>query len=372
MIKVCHMTSAHDPEDVRIFRKECVSLAKAGYDVTLVEQGESYDKDGVHIIGAGIPSGGRLDRMTTFAKKVYSLALEVDAEIYHFHDPELLPYGLKLKKKGKKVIFDSHERYSEQLKDKPYLPEPISRAIARIYSTYEKASVKKLDAIVFPCTFNGELVYEGVCPRVVLLDNVADLAEMYDQYIERERRAECPMCFVGTLSPERCVSEIIQAAGKTGFPLVLAGGFSSEDYQAECLNLAKHFPNIRWLGVVSHTQVRELLQNASLGLCPEKNVLQYNTVDNLATKSYEYMAMGLPVIVSDYPYSRKVMQEYEYGILVDPDDLDDIADAMREIINDPEKARYMGENGRRAIKEQFNWGIEEKKLLALYKDILNE
>ena len=108
MIKVCHMTSAHEEEDIRIFRKECVSLAEAGYDVYLVERGESYEKNGVHIVGVGEIPAGRLKRMTQGAKKVYAAAKALDADIYHFHDPELLPYGLKLKKAGKKVIFDSH------------------------------------------------------------------------------------------------------------------------------------------------------------------------------------------------------------------------------------------------------------------------
>ena len=95
MVKVCHMTSAHDPEDIRIFCKECVSLKQAGYDVYLVTRGESYEKNGVHLVGVGYPKGGRLSRMTTFAKKVYDTALKIDADIYHFHDPELLPYGCR-------------------------------------------------------------------------------------------------------------------------------------------------------------------------------------------------------------------------------------------------------------------------------------
>lgn len=372
MIKVCHMTSAHDPEDVRIFRKECVSLAKAGYEVYLVERGETYEKDGVHIIGVGQPDRGRLNRMTEFAKKVYEAALAVDADIYHFHDPELLPYGLKLKKKGKKVIFDSHENYSEQMKSKPYLPGWVSTMVAWGYTGFEKYAVKRLDATIYPCTFNGKLLYQGICPRVEVLDNVASLDEMYDRYIERDFQENRPICFVGTLSQARCISEIIQAAGKTGLPLVLAGGFSSQEYQEECLRLMEPYGNIQWIGPVDHAKVPGLLQNASIGLCPEKNILQYNTVDNLATKSYEYMAMGLPVIVSDYSFSRKVMQEYEYGILVDPDDVDDIARAMKFLAENPDEARRMGENGRRAIKERFNWGMEEKKLLALYEDILKE
>ena len=138
------------------------------------------------------------------------------------------------------------------------------------------------------------------------------------------------------------------------------------------MQIINQHENIRWLGPVPHSEVLGLLQNASLGLCPEKNILQYNTVDNLATKSYEYMAMALPVIVSDYPYSRKVMQEYEYGILIDPDDVEDIANAMRRITENPEAARRMGENGRRAIKEKFNWDIAEQTLFALYEDILKQ
>ena len=85
MIKVCHMTSAHAPGDVRIFHKECVSLGKAGYQVYLVQRGESYEASGVHVIGVGQPSGGRLTRMTAFSKKVYETARALDADIYHFH-----------------------------------------------------------------------------------------------------------------------------------------------------------------------------------------------------------------------------------------------------------------------------------------------
>ena len=113
MVKVCHMTSAHAPEDTRIFYKECVSLAKAGYEVYLVARGDSYEKNGVNIMGVGEVTGGRLNRMIEFTRRIYRKAISVDADVYHLHDPELLLYALKLKKRGKKVIFDSHEKYTE-------------------------------------------------------------------------------------------------------------------------------------------------------------------------------------------------------------------------------------------------------------------
>ena len=145
MIKVCHMTSAHEEEDIRIFRKECVSLAEAGYDVYLVERGESYEKNGVHIVGVGEIPAGRLKRMTQGAKKVYAAAKALDADIYHFHDPELLPYGLKLKKAGKKVIFDSHEMYTAQIREKPYLPIWCAKCIAAVYDRYEQHVLRRID-----------------------------------------------------------------------------------------------------------------------------------------------------------------------------------------------------------------------------------
>ena len=110
MKRVCHLTSVHSSDDTRVFHKECVSLARAGYDVTLVAPGESREELGVHIVGVGEKPVGTLNRLTSpFVKRAYEAALALDCELYHLHDPELLPYALKLKRHGKTVIFDSHE-----------------------------------------------------------------------------------------------------------------------------------------------------------------------------------------------------------------------------------------------------------------------
>ena len=85
------MTSVHPPEDIRIFRKECVSAAKAGHQVTLIQSGESYEKDGVTVVGFGTLKGNRLARMLRGPKLVYQKALLADADLYQFHDPELIP-----------------------------------------------------------------------------------------------------------------------------------------------------------------------------------------------------------------------------------------------------------------------------------------
>src|SRR5699024_1951567 len=121
MYKICHMSSAQPPIDVRIFVNECKSLAKDSYEAILINQGESVKEDVVEYIGIGDISGNRVNRIVSVTRNVYRLAIDVDADLYHIHDPDLHPFGLKLKRKGKKVVFDSHEFYREQITYKKYL-----------------------------------------------------------------------------------------------------------------------------------------------------------------------------------------------------------------------------------------------------------
>ena len=147
-MKVCHISSAHAPNDTRIFHKQCASLARAGYDITFVVKakdpqsvGETTEK-GVRVIQVPVDTSSRLKRMLFGAKAVYQKALEVDADIYEFHDPELLPYGLKLARRGKRVIFDSHEDYPTQIMEKGWIPAPLRRLISGAYKAYETHVVK--------------------------------------------------------------------------------------------------------------------------------------------------------------------------------------------------------------------------------------
>lgn len=371
MIKVCHMTSAHAPHDTRIFYKECVSLARAGYEVYLVQRGESSEELGVHVIGVGQPSGGRLSRMTSFSKKVYETALALDADIYHFHDPELLPYGLKLKKRGKKVIFDSHEFYSTQLRQKPYLPRWCTRLIARGYTVYERHALRRLDGVIFPCTINGKNPFIGRCARVATVDNSVNLESYYQHYDPQAKKKNGLVCYVGSLSHERGVTANIQAAYQTGCTLALAGKFNSHAYE-ESLRSMPEFSCVDYRGFLSKQEILSLLQESQVGLCTLLNRGQYWMGENLPTKIGEYLSMGLPVVCNASPFNQAVVEHYHCGICVDPENLEEVAGAIRYLLDHPEEARKMGENGRRAVKEKFNWGIEEKKLLALYTDILAE
>lgn len=369
-MKICHMTSAHSPEDVRIFHKECVSLAEAGYNVYLVERGDTYEKNGVHIIGIGEASGGRLNRMTRTARNIYKTALALDADLYHFHDPELLPYGLKLKKRGKKVIFDSHELYVQQIRTKEYLPRWARSLIAGLYGAYERHVLRAIDGLIFPCTIGGKHPFEGQCSRLATVNNVPSLKELYDHYDPDIPQYPRSIVHIGGLTYNRGITHMVKAAAKADCTAYLGGTFSPASYQAE-VNALPEYSCVRYLGQLTRPQVLDTLQHCRIGMATLLNVGQYGKVDNLATKTYEYMSLGLPVILSKAPYHQQLMEQYHFGLCVDPEDIEETAAAIRHLLDHPDEARQMGENGRRAVKERFNWGVEKQKLLTLYKEILS-
>ena len=368
-MKVCHMTSAHDPEDIRIFHKECVSLAKNGYDVYLVERGDSYEKNGVHIVGVGTIPDSRLQRMTQGARRVYEAALALDCDIYHFHDPELLPYGVMLKKKGKKVIFDSHERYTYQLRDKPYLPHWMSGAVAALYGRYEEYVLGKLDAVIFPCTMDGKNPFEGLCRRTPIISNAAILDEFYNLYDPAAEKNPRQICYVGALTESRGITADVLAASRAGAVLALAGEYSSEEYQS-VLSQMPEYACVDYRGILNRSQVTDLIAQSCVGLCTFLDRGQYLHLDTFGIKVFEYLSMGVPVILSKSDFNCRMVEKYQFGVCVDPEDTDEIAEAIRYLIDHPDDARRMGENGRKAIRGGFNWGVEEKKLLGLYEDIM--
>ena len=371
-VKVCHITSVHQRYDTRIFHKECTSLAKAGYDVTLLvaDNKASETRNGVKIISADFKPQSRLDRILHSSRVMFKYAMHVNAEIYHLHDPELLPVAKKLKQKGKKVIFDSHENYPAQIVCKTYLPYITRKAASLIYKTYETYILKYCDAVIVPCTFYGGInIFEGRCKKTIYVSNAPKLEELYDQYNPKNKKWDNAVCHVGSLTYERGITYMIKAAYKADVRLILAGKFSPDSYYEE-LRRMPEYKCVDYRGFVNRDGLIDIFNDASIGLATILNVGQYNTGDNFATKVYEYMSFGLPVIISKYEYADKVLSKCKFGLSVKPNDVNAICDAIRYIIGSPLILQDMGNNGRIAIRNKFNWLIEENKLLNIYSDIL--
>ena len=372
MKKICHVTSVHPEEDGRIFRRACISSAKAGYETFLVEQGETYEKDGVHIVGIGKPEKtGRLYRMTTFSKRAIKAAIEVDADLYQLHDPELLPYALKLKRRGKAVVFDSHEDYCEQLKNKTYLPKFVCKLISFAYAKYSDRVFSKIDGLTYPGNEGEPSVFDGKCRIVSATDNLPWLSELYDKYDPNVVREKNTVCYIGALDESRGITQMVEAAYDSDCTLYLAGKFFSDSYK-EQLQSKKEYECVNYLGVVDREQVLNLLQKCEIGLCILLDVGQYHKMKNLPTKVYEYMSMGVPVIINTSPYNNVINDELKFGICVNPTDRSDIKKAIVRLLSDQSLRVDLGNNGRKAIRERFSWDVAQHNLIDMYKQILGE
>lgn len=362
------MTSVHQAEELRIFRKECVSLAKAGFDVYLVERGESAEKMGVHIVGVGEMPEKIFLRITIGARKIYKKALELDCDIYHFHDPELLPYGLKLKKKGKKVIFDSHENTVGQILEKKWIPQIVRGPISFVYKIYQKYICRHLDAVVY-VTPDLSACFEVINSKTVMITNYPILQPMPLNLVKEDRR----ICFIGGIDERWCHDKIIKALENIEDCEYVMCGLDRDDY-IDKLNKLPAWNKVSYKGYLPQDEVYKILASSAVGLAVSTN--HANMCNKKGTlglvKIFEEMMCGLPVVCSNFTLWRDFVEHWQCGICVDPENVDEISSAIKYLLDNPDEAKRMGENGRRAVEKEFNWQSEEKKLLELYDDLSSD
>ncbi len=372
MIKICHITTVHSPFDVRIFHKECKTLAKAGYEVYLIAQHDKEEIiDKVHIIP--LPKvRNRLERMLFLTIEAFKGALKLKADIYHFHDPELIPIGVLLKIfSKKKVIYDVHEDVPKQIMSKYWIPKKLRGVISFLVNLVEKVFSIAFDVII---TATDDILKNFSFHRnAISIKNYPILLNFLD--IRREEKGDkvFNLIYVGGLAKIRGISEIVRALeyvdSDKNFRLILCGSFSSIEYEKEVRSL-KGFGKTEYLGFVKHEKIPVILKSVDAGIVCLHPIINY--ISSLPIKLFEYMAAGLPVIASNFPLWKEIVEGNNCGICVDPLNPKEIADAIKYLIERPEERKRMGENGRRAVLERYNWEKESEKLLRLYKELLKE
>ncbi len=369
-IKVCHLTSVHNRNDTRIFMKQCRSLANHGYEVALVVADGKGDEsnDGVAIHDVGKPEN-RIRRMAFFTKRVLHKALEIDAEVYQLHDPELIPAGLKLKGKGKKVIFDSHEDVPKQLFSKPYLNRPVRWIISKMFGLYETRTCIRFDAIIAATPTIREK-FLLINDNTIDINNFPFLEELVDSSTDWSFK-KSQVCYIGGLSEIRGIRELVMAMPKvTGsVRLVIGGSFSESAFEREIKSLPA-WNRVDELGFLDRPAVKNVLSESLAGLVVLHPIMNY--LDSLPVKMFEYMSAGIPVIASNFPLWRTIVETNNCGICVDPLDPGEIAAAIDYIAYHRPEAREMGQNGRKAVENLFNWNNEERKLIGLYNNVINK
>jgi glycosyltransferase involved in cell wall biosynthesis len=369
-IKVCHLTSVHPPFDVRIFHKECKTLAKAGYDVVLIAgHGKDEFIDGINIKSIKKPLN-RKERIIKTGWLVYKKALEENADIYHIHDPELIPYAKLLRIKGKKVIYDMHENLPKSILTKTWIKQFLRPILSTSVNLIERLLLKKVFVIFAEKSYKKDYVWVKKHEDILNMPDVENLFKL-----KLTKKDKFTLGYIGGVSDVRGSLSTIEAMKKLkdkGYDVNLECIGPIEHYHEQEINhLIKKYnlDGLKLYGYLPPEKGWEIIAQCHVGLAVLKPIPNY--YESYPTKMFEYMALGLPVIASNFPIYKEIIEKNNCGICVDPLNVEEIADAVKWIIDHPEEAKRMGENGRRAVEEKYNWEKEGEKLVNIYKELLS-
>ena len=365
MFKVTHLTSVHTRSDIRIFHKECISLKDAGYDVSLVvADGLGFGTvRGVAIHDVGAPVG-RIGRMLKSTNLIYQKAVALDSDVYHFHDPELIPVGVKLKKLGKKVIFDIHEDVPTQLLHKKYIYKPLRPVLSVLFRAYQRFACSRFDSLIVPQP-TMMLNYQKIA-RTVLVENFSFVNSHQPVRLSLDN-----ICIFhgGAITADRGLFNMLCLAQqlREGDKFYLAGKI-----EVGLLAQAEQHPGwqkITYLGVIPVEEVSKYYSISNLGVILYNNVDQYNL--SYAIKLFEYMSYGIPVLMPDFGEWIDFNQENNCGLNVKVDDEQSLLQALDYIRCNAAVHLDMGRNGYVAVRDNYNWTVAESKLINLYKELLS-
>ena len=366
-IRVVHVTSAHKVNDVRINHKECETLSAAGFDVTLIGLEEAVKNKSFTIIPLPIPKN-RAQRMLCSSVRAYKAAVQADGLIYHLHDPEMLSFALLLKWKRKKVIFDAHEDLPDQILSKDWIPSGLRGVVSGLAAWFEKISTRFVDGYV---AATPSIAKRFPKEKTTVIQNfpLPDELLSFGGLDYPERPFE--VAYIGGITRIRGINEMVDAMqhipARFTARLSLAGEFETSGL-FEAIRQKPGWSLVNYLGQRPRSELRPILERSRAGLVicyPEKNHIEAQP-----NKLFEYMSAGIPVVASDFPLWRSLIESVGCGILVDPKDPHAISKAITWIFEHPTEAQEMGKRGREAVEKYYNWPTEARKLIDLYREFL--
>lgn len=368
VISVCHVTSAHGRYDGRIFLKQCSSLAKNNYKVTLLccDTLDDEVKNKVNIVSINKQFSSLRDRIFNSKRMLKKMCLEINADIYQFHDPDLLSLALYMKRKGKVVIFDSHEDYPSLFFEKQSIPVFLRKFLSSVYSLYEKHVFKKIDGVICVADYQLDRI-KRINSNAVIITNYP----IIDNDFKKNKSVKNTLCFAGGVRANWNHDTVIKAIEDIDDVKYMVAGSYKESY-LETLKSYKGFEKVEFLGKLDKKSVKDLYSNSNVGiaLCSYRPNTCYKKGSLGNTKIFEYMMYELPVIFTDFDVFKNILKEGKFGIAVNPYDSKEVEAMLRYLLDNPKIAKEMGSIGRKLVVEKYNWETQAKILIKFYNDVV--
>lgn len=318
------LTSGHKQRDPFVFlSKRLPPFGKRDIGLPILYRAGSPE-EGIQVVPLK-QRASRAGRLLLSAFSAFSEAKRQQAQVYHFHDPELLLCGLLLRLCGKKVVYDVHEDVPRQIMAKTWIATPLRRIASILFEGWENLCARCMSGIV-AATPVIEQRYRKKNKNTVNVNNYPILSEFLPLSAEQKEK-HGGLCYLGDISPIRGIRELVSALEHTQAGLLLAGRYESENLKSEMESLPG-YDKVEYLGYLDRKGVANALERANIGMVtlhPTPNYLV-----SLPIKLFEYMAAGLPCIVSNFPYWRELVGEADCALFVDPLSPQEIAQAAHK------------------------------------------
>ncbi len=373
-MSICHLISGYYRNDARVFERQCKSLHNARKEVCiLTNDGEQEEVlDGIKIFTCRIFFSRRIFVLIFATFQFYFKAKKIDADVYQIHSPELIFLGLILKLKGKKIVYDAHEDLPRHILEKEWLfwlPIIFRKLISFFIEKYLIFALKRYDYVITPHHHvNDQLKKQGI--KSSLITNFPIIKTYKKKELRDYLRKENVICYTGTAYSYSNQEEILNAVYELKNVKYKVAGYIESNH-LKSLSSLNGFDSLEYLGRIPWIELNAFYEKTSIGLVIYDYKL--NLGDKLGSfgtnKIFEYMEASLPIICTNYVLWENIIKEYECGIAVNPGSSSEIKNAIKYLIDNKDKAFQLGQNGRRAVEEKYNWHIQEKNYLKVFENL---
>lgn len=368
MSRIFLATSAHSWDDIRILRKEAVSLVKE-HQVELHAPAPFEYREYEDIKIYGLPEWEKVSDRRTIRRELRRRIKISDAEIFHFHDPELIPLAVAVKLfYRKRVIYDIHEDYPSYILHKTWIFKPIRGLVAACFRQLER----------FACRFFDHLITTSLAINDNYVHYPTTIVTNYPRLQFNGKFPDKPQggtafVYAGSMEDIRGIRELghafLEAVNRSSLPLKLhvAGSVrGSEGFRRDMGKIFKH-QSVNYHGVLEFEKAMELMNTCHVGLIPFLPVLSNQNI--VPHKLFDYMAAGLTIMASNYPGWPTELIDGEIGMLFDPLSQESTVECLMALAAEPERTEQMGRRACQLVHEQFSWDSQAEKLLNVYKSL---
>ena len=367
-MKYCFLTGLYKRHDSLMFERQGKSLVESGFRVMYVVCDDMPNEtiDGIEIISTGFKPKSRWDRFLHTKKVVLKAALSVDADVFQISDPELISLVRPLKRHGRKVVFNMREYYPDMLRRKHYIPKYFRNIVSGMYERIIRKTLKKYDVVFVASSKILSMAKEKwKVSEVYLLPNFPRVNKEYAlSYREYCARRDV-LCYEGTIYKSSRQENVFKALESMPNVHYILAGKIDENYSY--IKELPYWKKVEFINGFKLEDLKEIFAKSTMA-----NVFRdfgKNDGSLGVIKIFECMEAALPVLLADVPLYRDMVQKYHCGICVNPNDVQQIKEAICFLVKNKREAYEMGQNGRKAVLEEYNWESQAKKYISIIKSL---